>query len=203
MRTGAIILAGGLSTRMGRPKELLPFGDSTLLGHTIDTLRTCATPIVVVTRDAAQALPALPAGVSHTHDEPAGAGPFAGLATGLRWLHEHGGLAAADCAFATACDQPFLTAGAVRWLLDQLGGHDLVMPRVGGFLQPFCAIYRLSVGPVADRLLAAGTSTPRSLATATDARILDEPELRGFDADLRFLQNLNTPADYDRARRER
>ena len=34
----AILLAAGLSKRMGRPKLLLPFGGSTILGQTIDNL---------------------------------------------------------------------------------------------------------------------------------------------------------------------
>jgi molybdenum cofactor cytidylyltransferase len=32
----AVILAAGLSTRLGRPKQLLPLGDKTLLEHVID-----------------------------------------------------------------------------------------------------------------------------------------------------------------------
>ncbi len=38
--TGLVLGAGG-STRLGRPKQLLPYGDRTLLGHTLDTARKC------------------------------------------------------------------------------------------------------------------------------------------------------------------
>jgi molybdenum cofactor cytidylyltransferase len=37
-----LVLAAGGSTRLGRPKQLLPFGRATLLDHTISTARGCA-----------------------------------------------------------------------------------------------------------------------------------------------------------------
>jgi molybdenum cofactor cytidylyltransferase len=39
--TGLVLAAGG-SRRLGQPKQLLPYGDATLLGHTLDTARDCA-----------------------------------------------------------------------------------------------------------------------------------------------------------------
>lgn len=38
--TGLVLAAGG-SLRLGRPKQLLPYGDATLLDHTLDTARAC------------------------------------------------------------------------------------------------------------------------------------------------------------------
>jgi len=38
--TGLVLAAGG-STRLGRPKQLLPFGEGTLLGHVLATAREC------------------------------------------------------------------------------------------------------------------------------------------------------------------
>ncbi|MBL9077387.1 MAG: molybdenum cofactor guanylyltransferase [Planctomycetes bacterium] len=199
MRIGAILLAGGRSERMGRPKESLPLHGNTLLGRAVKCLVGAADPVVVVARDEQQALPPLPHGVVRIHDERSGAGPLEALVTALRWLGDRAGFAADDAAFVTACDQPFLSAEAVQWLVDRLGDHELVMPRAGGLLQPLCAVYRLSVLAFAERLLATGTETPRSLAAAATARVLDEDELRSFDPRLRFLQNLNTPEDYRRA----
>ena len=39
--TGLVLGAGG-SQRLGRPKQLLPYGDGTLLGHVVGTARACA-----------------------------------------------------------------------------------------------------------------------------------------------------------------
>jgi molybdenum cofactor cytidylyltransferase len=38
--TGLVLAAGG-SKRLGAPKQLLPFGNTTLLGHVLDTARAC------------------------------------------------------------------------------------------------------------------------------------------------------------------
>jgi molybdenum cofactor cytidylyltransferase len=39
--TSGLVLAAGASTRLGQPKQLLPYGSSTLLGHVLDTAREC------------------------------------------------------------------------------------------------------------------------------------------------------------------
>jgi molybdenum cofactor cytidylyltransferase len=38
--TGLVLAAGG-SRRLGRPKQLLPYGEATLLDHVLDTARSC------------------------------------------------------------------------------------------------------------------------------------------------------------------
>lgn len=45
--TGLVLGAGG-SRRLGRPKQLLPYGDNTLLGHVLDTARSCPFDQLVV-----------------------------------------------------------------------------------------------------------------------------------------------------------
>jgi molybdenum cofactor guanylyltransferase len=201
MRLGAIILAGGRSTRMGRPKESLPFGDETLLARACATVAACAAPVVVVARDAAQQLPPLPAGVQRTDDAAPDRGPLVGLAAGLAWLRTHGGLAAHDAAFAAACDQPFLTVAGIRTLAGELGEADVVMARIGGFVQPLGAVYRLSVAATIAGLLQQGIVSPRTLASAAKTRILDEAQLRAIDPELAFWRSVDTPDDYERAQR--
>ncbi|MDX6691150.1 MAG: molybdenum cofactor cytidylyltransferase [Solirubrobacteraceae bacterium] len=45
--TGIVLGAGG-SRRLGRPKQLLPYGGRTLLDHTVDTARACGFDQIVV-----------------------------------------------------------------------------------------------------------------------------------------------------------
>jgi molybdenum cofactor cytidylyltransferase len=45
--TGLVLGAGG-STRLGRPKQLLPYGDRPLLEHTLNTARDCGFDQIVV-----------------------------------------------------------------------------------------------------------------------------------------------------------
>lgn len=52
---GAIVLAAGMSKRMGVPKLILPWGDTTIIGHVVRNLQKAGiTSIVVVTGGAHQ-----------------------------------------------------------------------------------------------------------------------------------------------------
>lgn len=196
MRLAAIILAGGRSTRMRRPKDSLPFGDETLLQRVCRTLARATTTLVVVRRDAAQELGQLPTAAAVTEDLEPGAGPLGGIAAGLRWLRDVAGFAADDAAFVTACDHPFLQDRAVHALADCIAGFDLVMPKVGEILQPMGAVYRVRVLDAIERLLRSGVRTPRSLATAVTAKIVTAAELSTFDPSLCLVRGINTPEEY-------
>ena len=63
MNLGAVVLCGGESRRMGRPKAWLPFGPELMLQRVVRLVGTVARPIVVVAAPG-QDLPELPAGVS-------------------------------------------------------------------------------------------------------------------------------------------
>lgn len=201
MRLGSIILAGGKSNRMGKPKASLPFGDNTLLGRAVDTLLSCTYPVVVVARDAHQAeeLPPVSVEADIIHDAEAhrGQGPLAGLLAGLHHLSDK-----CTAAFLTGCDAPFLTPRVVEWLAEQLGDHDLVIPEVTGALQPLCAVYRTSLAQAVSNLLTADDRSLHSLVNTADAHCLREEEIRAFDRSLRFLRGVNTAEEYQAALRE-
>lgn len=203
MRGGSLILAGGRSRRMGRPKESLPFGADTMLGRVAGLLADCAPPVAVVVRGRDQALPPLPAGVAVVSDELPGAGPLAAIAAGLRHLRT-AGLGERDAAFVTGCDAPLLTAPVVGWLFDRLRAdarRDAVVPEVGGTPQPLCAVYRLACLPAALTLLQEGARSARALAERVPTQFVGAAELRAVDPELLCLRGVNTPAEYEEARR--
>lgn len=185
---------------MGTPKESLPFGGSTLLGHNAEVLLACTAPVVVVGRGGDQQLPPLPAGASVVHDAMPGAGPLAAMATGMRHLLATGAMAPADAVMVASCDLVFLSAAAVEWLAQQLGDQQAVMAQQGGVLQPLCAVYRLEVVAAAETLLQAGIRSQRALTEVIRCRILSETEVAAFDPSLRFLKGVNTPEDWRQAR---
>src|SRR5437762_12863642 len=70
----AIILPGGKSSRMGRPKALLPYDGEPLIDHTVRTLARLFADLVVVAAPS-QALPPLPVTfvrVAFTYQVPVG-----------------------------------------------------------------------------------------------------------------------------------
>src|SRR5258708_11619485 len=80
-----IVLCGGQSKRMGRPKAWLPFGPEVMLQRVVRMLSEVVAPIIVVAAPD-QDVPALPAGVVVVRDEERGRGPLQGLAAGLNGL---------------------------------------------------------------------------------------------------------------------
>ena len=72
----AVILTGGKSSRMGRPKALLPFAGEPLIAHVVRKLKRIFAEAVVVAAPE-QELPTLP--VTLVRDEVAYQGPVSGI----------------------------------------------------------------------------------------------------------------------------
>jgi molybdopterin-guanine dinucleotide biosynthesis protein A len=192
---GGIVLFGGGSRRMGRPKAALPFGDETLLGRVVRVVSTVVRPVAVAGRRD-QAVPHLPSDVMVVHDAVENAGPLAGVAAGF------GALAGrCDAAFVSSCDHPLLEASLIRRLIDRLGEAPAVVPRHEGHLHPLLAVYRLETADLLNEMLAGGELRAHEFARRCRAREIASDELRECDPDLCSLMNLNDPAAYERALR--
>jgi len=190
----AVVICGGASRRMGRPKAWLPFGGELLLQRVVRLVGEAAAPIVVVAAPG-QDLPPLPAGVAIVRDPIPGRGPLQGLAAGLAALP-----VGVDLAYATATDGPFLATGWVARLAELIGDQHAAVPRAGGFLHPLAALYRKSPALAAiEALLRADRLRTTGLIEALRTRIVEPEELADIDPGLRTLCNLNTPEDYARA----
>ena len=197
LRVAGIVLAGGLSSRMGRPKAWLPFGPETLLQRVVRIVGEVVGPVVVVAATN-QDLPSLPAEVRVVRDEREAQGPLEGLRVGLRSL-----VGFADAAYATSCDVPFLTPQFVRAIIERLGDHDVVVPvEVEGervFHHPLAAAYRVSLTPRLDTLIESGRLRPVFLYEESRTLRVPVDDLRAVDPRLDALRNLNHPADYEQA----
>ena len=193
MTAGGIVLCGGKSTRMGVPKATLPFGPETMVQRVIRLLATQVSPIVAVAA-ADQALPPLPADVIVARDEREARGPLEGLRAGLKALPE-----SVDAAYVTSCDVPLLVPAFVEHMLGLLGNHDIAVMEIEGFTHPLSAVYRRSVLPHVESLLAQDRLRPVFLFDAVKTRRVSPDEMRGVDPDLRTLRNLNTKEDYEAA----
>lgn len=191
MKAGGLVLCGGHSKRMGRPKYSLPFGAEVLLQRVCRILSEVVSPIVVVAA-ASQKLPDLPADVSIVRDEYDSLGPLAGIATGLDALHNH-----VDAAFVTSCDSPLLQTAFVRRLIELLGDHDVAAPTDGQYDHVLSAVYRTTLADHARRLLADDRRRPLFLLEETKSLKIHVDELRDVDPNLHSLRNVNTPEDYD------
>lgn len=195
-RTGGIVLCGGRSSRMGRPKAWLPFGEEVLLQRVVRILRAVVEPVVVVAAPH-QPVPPLPPEVRIARDDREYLGPLNGLAAGLVALSGH-----AEVAYMSSCDVPFLRPAFVRRVIDRLGDCTVCVPEIGGFKHPLAAAYRPTVLPLAVELLAAGQLRPVVLTERLPTRVLTESDFADVDPTCQSLRNVNTAYEYEQALRE-
>jgi molybdenum cofactor guanylyltransferase len=197
MSPGAVVLCGGESRRMGRPKAWLPFGAELMLQRVVRLVGTSARPIVVVAAPG-QDLPGLPRDVLIVRDEISGRGPLQGLAAGFGALGDE-----VDLVYATGTDVPFLEPRWITKLTELIGESDLAIPSIGNYYHPLAALYRKGVVlPAIDALLAQDRLRPLFLVDAVKTRVVLADEMRVVDPDLGTLRNLNHPEEYERALRD-
>jgi len=188
--TGGIVLCGGLSSRMGSPKALLPFGSETMLQRVVRLLGTVVSPIVVVAAEG-QGLPDLPSETILTRDERDARGPLEGIRAGLKALPSH-----VDAAYITSCDVPLLVPAFVQRMIELADGYDIVVTEIDGFAHPLSAVYRRAALPHAEALLAEDQLRVSHLFSRVRTRRVPTSEMTAVDPGLQTLRNLNTKEDY-------
>lgn len=187
----AIVLAGGLSSRMGTDKSLLSFDGLSLAGRIMERFRPYVEDVILVVAD-----PRSHTGSAATvvADVLPGCGPLGGLYTGL--LHSH-----ADLNAVVACDMPFANPALAIRLAARAGGFDAVVPVSRGRWEPLHAIYNRSCLPVAKALLGAGGAPGlMDLLKRVPVHAVALEELDPGGQLATALLNVNTPGDLDEAR---
>jgi molybdopterin molybdotransferase len=179
MNVTAILLAGGSSTRMGADKTLLPLGGRPMIQHIHDQLRPWFARILISSNNAA-AHGFLDATI--VPDEAAGKGPVMGIVSALRASPD-------ELCFVAACDIPVVDIDLVQSMVRQAGDWDAVVPH-SGRPEPLFAVYRKSVLPVFERMLASGRL--RITEALNRCRVKYVPVGQGQ------ITNLNTMNEYRR-----
>ncbi|HXG41562.1 MAG TPA: nucleotidyltransferase family protein [Dehalococcoidia bacterium] len=123
---GVIVLAAGASTRLGRPKQSLPYGDGTLLGHAVaEALAAGLGPVLVVLGAHGQELAeTLPAGALAVPNPGWQEGMASSIRAGLAALQR--GWPQTEAAIVMVCDQPAVNAHLLRRLADAWHRHGAV-----------------------------------------------------------------------------
>lgn len=185
------ILSGGASSRMGADKSLLELGGLQFTERIAQELARAGFGVSTVgARQAAGRWPNVP-------DVYAQWGALGGL---------HAALAAcrAEWAMVVACDLPFVTGELfVRLASLSSENFDAVIPvQPDGRLQPLCALYRRAAClPIAEQFIERGERRPRALLDLVRTRRVAPGELQELSGAHLFFMNVNTPEDYERARK--
>lgn len=188
MKFPGIILAAGSSTRMGRPKALLPLGESTFLARLIETFAVCCDPVIVVLGGDAEAVQAALADAPPTvavFNPDHRLGMLSSLQAGLAQTR-------ADAAGAvfTLVDHPRLKVETLQAVLRKFEQSDAaaVIPRHGGQRgHPVVISRRLAYELLAMPKSASPKDVIRGHRAATVFVDLDDPAI---------VEDIDTPEDY-------
>ncbi len=133
MHIVAVILAAGLSRRMGTPKQLLPWGETTLLGATIRQAQQArVSAVIVVSGHVAEQVEAIAraagAHVCHNPDYASGE-MLSSLQAAVASLPE-----TADGVVVMLADQPWVSSAEIDPLIEafEQGRGTLVAPTFNG-----------------------------------------------------------------------
>jgi molybdenum cofactor cytidylyltransferase len=193
---GVAILAAGASSRMGRPKMLLPWGTTTVLGHLIAMWRNAgAVQIAVVCSEAPVIRGELdrldfPQDLRIVNSEPA-RGMFSSIQCASRWNGWQSGIARVALVLG---DQPHLASETLRTVTEFAAQH----------LESICQPSRNGRGrhPVflprrfLEKLAQSECATMKDFLAAHAGEV-QRIELNDAGLDL----DIDTPADYEEALR--
>jgi molybdenum cofactor cytidylyltransferase len=192
-RVTAILLAAGEAKRMGQTKQLLPWGDTTVLGQTLRNVQGSAVhDILVVSGHRAEAVEAIAkaAGVQVIHNRRYAAGEMlSSLQTAVRALP-----ATISAVLVMLADQPMVEPATIDHLLKAYwqGRGELIAPVYEGQRGNPVLISR---SYFAELLALPPGAAPRDLLKAHQAELYLVPV-----ASDTILRDLDRPEEYERWR---
>ncbi len=192
-------MAGGESSRMGVDKGLLEIAGEPMIVRASRLVGSAvgAAALVVGTPEKYRAL-----GLRAIADDWPGCGPLGGIATALR---------ASDAAWnlVVACDLPYLTREWLQYLLQRArdSAEEAMVPmnltpenKRGA--EPVCAMYHKGCEPTLRRALERGVRKVTDGLAELRVEVIEPKEWKGFDSEGLLFKNVNTPADYEQAKRK-
>jgi molybdopterin-guanine dinucleotide biosynthesis protein A len=189
--TGGIILAGGLSRRMGQNKALLRLESSapSLIEVVAARLGGVTAELWIVTNQP-EVYSGLnfPAQTNFVGDNYIGKGALAGIEAGLSASNY-------EYCIITACDMPFLAQNLIKFLVNySRNGWEALVPLNEG-IEPLCAVYSKSTLAVLRQCLEQNSLRVQDFLAQIQTKFLPKAEWQEFDPLGRTFRNLNSPDD--------
>ncbi len=192
-----IVLAGGKGSRMGGvEKPLINFRGNPLITYPVNVLKKICSEIIIACRDEKQKelISSILDDVTFSTDVYVGAGPLAGIHSGLEESH-------GEYAFIVACDMPFIQSRVVKRLGKEAVGHDACLPVWGdGRYEPLFAVYRRNtmLKEVKKSLENSETKILAPVFRLKSVKEMSVSKFRDIDPELKSFVNINTFYDMER-----
>ena len=188
------VLAGGKSSRMGRDKAFLKFGEKTFLENAVEILKpNCKNVKIVLNKSQIDFISKLPDQIPHIFDVYQNRGALGGI---------HAAFKDCETEFAAilAVDLPFVTSEAIAKLCETAvysKEFAAIVPRqYDEKLQPLCAVYHAEncLPKLEEVLLKNESVSVREFLETIQIKIIDEEILSN---DEKFLANINNQKDFE------
>ncbi len=183
-----LILAGGESKRMGTPKHLMTVHGENIIDFVVNRLGKMFDEVIV----AGRGIQLTRTDVRVLDDVLRERTPLAGLLTAT--------LASGNSnVFAMGCDMPFVRPSLIKCLLSQkTTADDIVVPFVGGYYEPLCAVYSCSISSSLREYIENGGRKITDYYQLVNVKRVMDREIEKIDPQFESFINLNTPSDFER-----
>ena len=179
MEIGAVILAGGKSSRMGEDKGLITYKGKPMVQWSIEAVAPITSKIVIVSSNPSYQKFNVPVIEDQIPDQ----GPLGGIVSGMEYLQT-------DKAIILPCDTPHISTDLLLELLQEGAYNAVCIPQKNGRIHPLTGIYNHSILNHLKEQLA--------LSRLKMTRAMEGLDVKHFIADHwpeNALKNINTPND--------
>ena len=191
------VQAGGASRRFGRDKALVGFGGRTMLAQTTGLLASVCGEVIIVAAEGQYPDVLVPL----LADRWPGQGPLGGILTALQSSALRGTESIWN--LIVSCDMPFLTRDWLEFLCQRAerSAAQVAVAESANGLEPLCACWKTTSMPSVQAAFDSGVRKVSDAMKRLPMEVLDVSVWKRFDTKGRLFWNINTPADYEEAKR--
>lgn len=182
-----VVLAAGTSSRMGRPKQVLPLGEKPLLQHALDVAAAAFDEVVLVLgheADSVRAVLAPPANMRVVHNPDYASGQQTSVRAGLAAVAP-----GAQAAAILLGDQPGISKALIVEVIAAFNASPADVVRPG-----------TAEAPAHPVLVGRSTLTLIAESKGDLSSLLRGPEVEFVVTAATLPEDVDTPEDYDRLR---
>lgn len=167
---------------MGQNKALIEIDGTPIINRTCDVFRGLFQEIIIVTNQK-EAFIGFDSRI--LEDLIPNRGALGGLYTGIFF-------SSFQYSFCVACDMPFIKKSLVQYLLDNMKGEDVIIPRTKDGLQPLHAVYSKNCLAPIKRIIEEGKYRIMDFYKMVKVRVIDERDFISLDPLRESFINVNT-----------
>jgi|TARA_B100001964_G_C14130895_1_gene552825 molybdopterin-guanine dinucleotide biosynthesis protein A len=191
-----IILAGGLSRRLGRNKAVENFNNKPLLSIVYDSIKPFVNEIIIIVNNKQRQVElSFLKNANFATDEYNNSGSLGGIYTGLSNANN-------EKAIVVACDMPFISPSIISLMISKIkSSDDIIIPETEGFKHSTHAIYSKSCIEIIKKNLDDNNLKISNIFNMCKTKIISENEIYATEPCTKSFFNINNEMDLTKAKK--